>query len=168
MTELVLRSEQAEDIGSIRDVNNAAFGKTGEAELVEALRDSEAFIAELSIVALASERVVGHVLISKAHVGSDVILALAPVAVLPELQGQGIGSLLIREAIARAERMEEFPAIVLLGHAEYYPRFGFVPASRFGISAPFPVPDQSYMVLPLNGRRPPSGVVTYPKAFELV
>jgi putative acetyltransferase len=168
MTALVLRSERAGDIVAIREVDTVAFGQPNEARLVDELRNSEAFISELSIVAVAADCIVGHILITKAHIGCDDILALAPVAVLPEMQGKGVGSQLIREAIARAEKMEKFPAIVLLGHADYYPRFGFLRASQFGIAAPFPVPDEVYMVLPLNGRRPPSGVVSYPKAFEAV
>jgi predicted N-acetyltransferase YhbS len=118
-------------------------------------------------------RVVGHLLMSRAHLeteGSEedrAILVIGPVGVLPEVQGQGIGAALMRAAIAAAtERAEAL--ICLLGHAGYYPRFGFAPARAIGIGAPRPWPDAHWLALRLPAWQPGlRGTVRYPPAFPI-
>jgi putative acetyltransferase len=160
------RPETAEDIGAIREVNLAAFPTAEEADLVDGLRGSDAWIDGLSIVTEDRQRrVVGHALLSRCHVDGAPALALAPCAVLPHLQGQGAGSAAIRAGLngARA-RGEEF--VLVLGHPEYYPRFGFIPASRFGVRAGFDVPDEALMALALNPDAAiPRGTIEYPAPF---
>jgi len=124
---LIVRLERPGDAGAIRAVEVAAFGQPDEADLVDALRESGD--AVVSAVAEDSGRIVGHVLFSRLTIhadGGEVVaaLALAPMAVLPERQRQGIGSALLTEALrecrARGERI-----VIVLGHLEFYPRFGF-------------------------------------------
>lgn len=126
----------------------------------------------LSLVAVdASDGVIGHLLLSRVAVdGADgvprSVLSLAPMAVLPEAQGRGAGSALVRSALAAADARRE-PLVVVLGHAGYYPRFGFVPASRHGLTCPYPVPDEVFMVAPLTADDPTiRGRVRYPSCFD--
>jgi putative acetyltransferase len=126
-------------------------------------------VPDLSLVALDGDEVVGHILYSRARLASgDEALALAPMAVVPERQGSGIGSRLVEESLRRAEGTG-FPLVVVLGHAEYYPRFGFEPAAGYGVEAPWPVPPEVWMVKPLPAYRPEArGLVTYASAFDAV
>lgn len=161
------RPETPGDVAAVRAINLAAFPSAEEADLVDALRaDPEAWIDGLSTVAVAPDgTVTGHALLTRCHVGGEPALALAPCAVLPSAQRTGAGSAAIRAGLEAArERGENL--VVVLGHAGYYPRFGFVPASRFGIGAPFEVPDEAMMALALDDTRPvPSGTIAYPAAF---
>ena len=147
----MIREEQQQDIPGIRDVNKRAFGQSQEADVVDKLRRSCNDL--LSMVAVVNNRVVGHVLFSPATVASEVRtvegMALAPMAVLPEYQRQGIGSELIRAGVARLAS-RGCPFVIVLGHAEYYPRFGFEPASRYGIRCEWEVPDDVFMILLLD------------------
>lgn len=161
------RPETAEDIPVLRDIVLAAFPTAEEAGLVDALRaDPGAWIEGLSMVAVGDDGVpAGHALLTRCHVGGAPALALAPCAVLPSAQRTGAGSAAIRAALDAARGLGEH-LVVVLGHPDYYPRFGFVPASRFGIRAPFEVPDEALMALALDPSRPvPSGTIAYPAAF---
>ena len=149
-----VRSETPEDASEIRRVNELAFGTPAEANLVEALRDRGK--AVLSLVAVEDNRVVGHLLLSPVTIGSGEpvdetfsALGLGPMAVLPEHQRRGIGSLLIESAL-NTSRKAGHDCVVLVGHAEYYPRFGFVPASRFGLQCQYDVPDEVFMAMELR------------------
>ncbi|MHC4538972.1 MAG: GNAT family N-acetyltransferase [Planctomycetota bacterium] len=146
-----IRSEQPQDIASIRELNSQAFGQEQEASVVEKLRENCNDI--LSLVAVAEDEVVGHILFSPAVIegehGSIVGTGLAPLAVLPEYQRQGIGSDLVKAGIAEV-REGGCPFIIVLGHPEYYPRFGFEPASKFGIRSEWEVPDEPFMILMLD------------------
>lgn len=149
---------------------NAAFTDHKEHFLVERLRASDAFIPELSLVAEVDGNIVGHILLTKIKIINDsdehVSLALAPVSVLPEYQGKGIGGKLIIESHKRAIELG-YTSIVLLGHKDYYPRFGYEQADNYGIELPFEVPKEKCMVIELveNGLNGVSGTVIYPKEF---
>lgn len=93
-------------------------------------------------------------------------LALAPVSVLPNFQGRGIGTALIREVLQRAASAGH-PSVIVLGHPDYYPRFGFQPASGFGVRAPFDVPDEAFMALELERGALQPGIIRYSAAFQL-
>ncbi|MEV7085133.1 N-acetyltransferase [Streptomyces sp. NPDC093085] len=172
MSPWITRPETAGDLGAIRAVVLGAFPTAEEADLVEALRaDPEAWLDGLSIVATGPDGTpVGHALLTRCHVGDAPALALAPCAVLPAYQRTGAGSAAIRAGLAAARERGE-GLVVVLGHAGYYPRFGFTPASRFGIRAPFEVPDEALMALDLGpgaGTRPvPAGTIRYPAAFGI-
>jgi putative acetyltransferase len=167
---LTIRPEQPTDHSQVFKLVELAFGQPAEARLVEALRRSPAFIPELSLVATEHERVVGHILFSRIAVRSGATvreaLALAPMAVLPERQRAGIGSALVRQSLADARRLGH-RVVVVVGHPEYYPRFGFVPGETFGIRLQFEVSPGAFMVLELQphalaGTR---GEVEYPPEF---
>src|SRR5215204_3326406 len=124
---ITVRAETVEDIPVIRRVNELAFGQPGEADLVDALR--AAARPYISLVAVSEGQVVGHIFFNPVTLeaeGSDFILGLAPMAVLPEYQRRGIGSRLVRVGLEECRRIG-CDAVVVVGHAEYYPRFGFVP-----------------------------------------
>ncbi|HUY99361.1 MAG TPA: N-acetyltransferase [Thermomicrobiaceae bacterium] len=166
-----IRAETAADRAAIHEVNALAFGREAEAGLVDAIRDSPEFIPELSLVAEWDGRVAGHVLFSRIVIrtaDSDVpALTLAPVAVRPEAQNQGVGTALVREGLERARALGH-RIVVVIGHPTYYPRFGFAPARPQGLEAPFPIADPPFMALALvpgalDGVR---GTVVYPPAFE--
>lgn len=135
---------------------------------MDALRTSDAWVGGLSIVAEDSEgTVVAHALLSRCHVGGAPALALAPCAVLPRVQGSGAGSAAIRAGLEAARDMGE-NLVLVLGHAEYYPRFGFAPASTFGIRPAFEVPDEVMMALALQPHAEiPRGTIAYPAPFDL-
>ncbi|OZM75692.1 transferase [Pseudonocardia sp. MH-G8] len=161
------RPETPDDIDAIHAVNVAAFPTSHEADLIDALRaDPQAWIDGLSIVTEnESGEVAGHALLTRCHVGRQPALALAPCAVLPEHQGRGAGSAAIRAGLDAARSMGE-NLVVVLGHPEYYPRFGFTPASGFGVQAPFDAPDDAFLALTLDAARPtPTGAIEYPAAF---
>ena len=138
--------------------------------LVAKLRKSDAFIPELALVAEFDGEMVGHIMLTKLIIKSDekesTSLALAPVSVLPQYQNKGIGSKLITQSLKIAENLG-FKSVIILGHDKYYPRFGFKPASTWGIKAPFEVPDESFMALELidGGLDGITGTVVYPKEF---
>ena len=164
---VIVRSERPEDYDAARAVNERAFGdRSPEGALVDALRADAAHVPELCLVAIDGDAVVGHIFFSRAQLASGhEVLALAPMAVLPERQRAGVGSRLVESAVRKAAETD-FPLVVVLGHPEYYPRFGFVPASSFGITAPFEVPDDAFLALALDPEGPaPRGEIVYPSAF---
>jgi putative acetyltransferase len=167
---LAVRPERAEDFDAARAVHEQAFGPgSPEAELVDALRADGAHVPELCLVAVDGAEVVGHIFFSRARLdGGGDVLALAPMAVVPGRQRGGVGSALIREALRRAAATA-YPLVVVLGHPDYYPRFGFEPAAAYGVEAPWEVPPEAWMVLRLPawyaGAR---GLVVYPRAFDAV
>jgi putative acetyltransferase len=139
--------EELEDIAAIREVNRRAFEQDLEANIVDALRANGA--ALLSLVGKVNGRVAGHIMYSPISVNGVEGAALGPMGVLPEHQRQGIGSTLVH---AGSRRLKESgcPFVIVLGHAEFYPKFGFVPASTRGITCEWDVPDDVFMVLVLD------------------
>lgn len=161
------RPETPHDIPTIHAVVAAAFPTVFEADLVDALRaDPQIWIDGLSIVSENEDgEIVGHALFTRCHVDDAPALALAPCAVLPDYQGRGAGSAAIRTGLDAARRLGE-NLVIVLGHPEYYPRFGFIPASGFGVRAPFDAPDEAFLAQALEPTRPtPTGVVRYPAPF---
>jgi putative acetyltransferase len=144
-----VRFEQAGDEPAIRETNELAFGGPLEARLVDALRGSADY---LSLVATIEDRVVGHILFTPVAIEPPAdrrIAGLAPMAVRPEHQRSGIGGQLIRAGL-EACRRAGYSAVVVLGHPDYYPRFGFVPAHTFGLTCEFPSPPEAFMALELE------------------
>lgn len=164
---LIVRAELAEDSALIREVNRLAFGRDSEAELVDALRDSPSWIPELSLVALLDGEVAGHILFTRITIETAPALALAPMAVRPELQRRGIGSELVRRGLAECARLGH-RIVVVAGHPAFYPRFGFTPAKPMGLEAPFPVQDAAFLVAELSpgALAGVQGMVRYPRAFD--
>lgn len=170
---IIIRPEEEADFDAVRQVNTLAFGQPAEATLVDALRKSaELFI---SLVAVDDNQVVGHILFTPVSLESDdststaLGLGLAPMAVLPDYQRQGVGSELVRAGLRECQRIGA-NVVVVLGHPEYYPRFGFVPASQKGLTSEYPVPDEVFMAIELEpgalkGRR---GLVKYRPEFAEV
>ena len=167
---MIIRQEKPGDIDAVYEVVKQAFEKAlhtnhDEQNLVNRLRKSEAFIPELSLVAAENGKIVGHILFTRLKVGNTVQLGLAPLAMLPQWQGKGIGTKLIEAGHTRAKELG-YDWSILVGHETYYPRFGYFPASRVGVTAPFDVPDVNLMAFSLQGKATPlDGMLEYPKAF---
>lgn len=144
---LALHDETPAETAAIHALAAAAFGREDEAVLVDRLRAAGALA--LSLVALLDDAVIGHVGFSPVAIaGAERILGLAPTAVLPAYQRCAIGSRLVEEGLARA-RERGARGVVVLGHPHFYPRFGFVPASRFGLGYDPAVPDDAFMAAEL-------------------
>jgi putative acetyltransferase len=169
--QLVVREETAADVAAIHRLNATAFETDAEARLVDALRTNGALT--LSLVAEADGEIVGHIAFSPIVVDSNGRLVpgvgLAPMAVAPQRQRQGIGGRLIAEGLQRL-RSAGHPFCVVLGHAEYYPHHGFVRASSHGIRWEHPVPDDVFFVQELahGGLAGVSGIVRYRPELDAV
>ena len=166
--EWAVRPEIDQDRAAVRSVLEQAFRTTEEADLVDALRENSAWLEGLSYVAEDQDgTVVAHALLTRCHIGDVPALCLAPCSVLPEQQRGGAGTAVTTAMLhAAAERGEKF--VVVLGHPEYYPRFGFERASSSGVHLSIEVPDEALMVLSLDGTTPvPSGLVRYAKPFGI-
>ena len=170
---MIVRTETAADREAVARVTTEAFGGDGEARLIDVIRASDGYLPDLSLVAEVDGEVVGHILFSGVSVEdrstTTPALVLAPMAVAPAHQRAGIGSALVRAGLERAAGRPE-AAVIVLGHPEYYPRFGFEPASRYGITPPWPdIPDDAFLVLPLPAWTDACrGVVVYPPLFHEV
>ena len=164
---VIIRSEQSQEIAGIHRVNLAAFGTSVEADLVDALRQhAHPFV---SLVAVEADDVVGHIAFSPVTLVPypDLPIAgLAPMAVLPSHQSQGIGSSLVQAGLEESRRIG-FEAVVVLGHPDYYPRFGFSTASSFGLLSEYDVPQDVFMALELKSGalRGYGGRIRYHSAF---
>lgn len=168
---VTIRPENPDDFASVYNLNKIAFKQDTEAKLVERIRTSSAYIPELSLVAIKDNKVVGHILFSMVSIKTDTervsVLSLAPMAVLPEFQKQGIGSLLVRKGLRKCKELG-FKAVIVVGHPDYYPRFGFVQAQ--GLKLPFGATKEAFMILKLVplALEGISGLVEYPPAFDEV
>jgi putative acetyltransferase len=166
-----VRAETPADHDAIRHVVVAAFGGTAEADLVDALRRGRHAIVPLALVAEREGTVVGHVMVSTAHLhtptGIRAVALLAPLAVDPDHQGEGVGTALVRSVADLADARGE-PFLLLEGDPAYYGRLGFEPASGHGIRLPLPdwAPSAAAQVLRLSGDDPTlRGTVTYAPPF---
>jgi putative acetyltransferase len=163
---VVIREEGPDDIAAVREVNRCAFGQEQESNIVDALRANGG--ALLSLVAIMDDRIVGHIIYSPVSV-SDMVngAALGPMAVLPEHQRQGIGTRLV-EAGNQKIKDAGHPFIIVVGHAEYYPRFGFRRASEYGVKCEWDVPNDVFMVLVLDPAKMQgmSGLARYRHEFS--
>lgn len=168
---LIIRSETPEDFSAVRHINESAFGRPAEADLVDALR--RAASPFISLVAELDGQVVGHIFFSPVTIESDdstsIAMGLGPLAIAPEYQNRCIGSELVIEGLRECRRIGH-DVVVVLGHAGYYPRFGFRPASSKGLRCEYDVPDDVFMVAELSegaiGER--RGLVKYHPEFSRV
>lgn len=166
---MLIRAEQPKDKDAVYHVNEAAFCRPDEAQLVDRLRDGGQ--VTLSLVAVVEEQIVGHVLFGPIALQDGEVthsaVSLAPLAVLPAFQKQGIGSALVRQGLDEL-RAAGHSAVVVLGHHDYYPKFGFETASKHGITCPYDAPDEAFMVAILSpeGLDGLKGRVVYPPQFE--
>lgn len=172
---ITIRQETTKDFDAVfalitEAFKNEALSDHREQFLVKRLRKSPSFIPELSLVAEIDNTVVGHILLTKIKIknlqNEFDSLALAPVSVLPEYQGKGIGGMLIQQSHTIAKNLGH-TSVVLLGHEKYYPKFGYQQAINFGIELPFEVPKENCMAIELieNGLDNVSGTIEYPKEF---
>ncbi len=173
--ELILRHETSADYKAVFKVieeafKNEEYSDNTEQYLVERLRNSKAYIPKLSLVAEADSEIVGHILLTKIQINngneSFESLALAPVSVKPSHQKMGIGGQLIKKAHVIAKGLG-YKSIVLLGHAEYYPKFGYQLCRNYGIKIPFAATEENCMVIELvkDGLKGVTGIVEYAKEF---
>jgi putative acetyltransferase len=162
-----IREELPSDVTSIREVNRRAFEQEQEGKIVDALRSNGA--ALLSLVATLRDQVVGHIMYSPLSIGQVTGSGLGPMAVIPEYQRQGIGSKLVMAGNEKL-KIAGCPFVIVVGHASYYSRFGFKPASRRGITCEWEVPDDVFMLLLLDEAvmRNVSGVAKYRHEFSSV
>ncbi len=164
----MIRPEQPADIEAIGHLNQQAFTTDAEAKLVNALRASASPF--ISLVAEREGTIIGHILFTPVNLTENSagrqLMGLAPMAVLPAVQRQGIGSQLVTAGITACRKLE-YDGIVVLGHPQYYPRFGFVPASLFDVYSNYEVPDEAFMILELTPGRlsDVAGTVQYHPAF---
>ena len=164
-----IREEKAEDYDAVREINDKAFGQVEEGRIVDKIRETCEEI--ISLVAVEGEKVVGHIFFSPTeitHNGKTIKgMGLAPMAVHPDYQNKGIGSLLIKEGIKKVKETG-CSFIIVLGHEKYYPRFGFETASMYGIKPQWDgVPDEAFMIMILDHEAMAgvSGIATYRKEF---
>ena len=167
-----IRQENQKDYEEVYMVVKTAFEMAehsdgNEQDLVVDLRNSDSFIPELSLVAVKEDKIVGYILFTKIKIENHEEIALAPLAVLPEYQKQGIGSMLIEQGHKIAKKLGYHYSIVL-GSENYYPKFGYIAATQYGIQAPFDVADENFMAIKLNDADTGiQGVVQYAKEFGI-
>lgn len=170
---IIIEAETEGDYEQITSLHTVAFNGDGEARLVEKLRKTPIFIPELSLVAKYRNMIIGHILFYPIKINTHRkkcnSLALAPISVIPSFQNRKVGSRLIKEGLEKAKKLG-FKSVIVVGHSEYYPRFGFERASKYGISAPFDVPDTALLAIELqkDGLKNCDGTIEYPSEYNEV
>jgi len=163
---MIIRKEKPKDITNIHHINSIAFETKAEADLVDRLRDSG--IPIISLVAEIDDKLVGHILLTPmTSDNSDIKIAgLAPMAVLPEYQNKGIGSALVEKGLEECAD-KKYKAVAVLGHPNYYPKFGFIPSTRFDLISEYHVPKEVFMLKELvsNSLSKIRGVIKYHEEF---
>jgi putative acetyltransferase len=167
---MLIRSEEQKDWAAVHAVNVSAFETSAEANLVDALREQAQPV--VSLVAEDKGAIVGHIMFSPVVLPGHPelkIMGLAPMAVAPGHQRKGIGSALVRTGLEQCKQLG-FGAVVVLGHPDYYPRFGFSPSTHFCIGCEYEVPEEVFMVVELQPGvlQGASGKVKYHAAFSAV
>lgn len=170
---MLIRRESDADLPAVRDVHAAAFADPSapdripvEVGLLDALRADAGWLPALSMVAERDGRVVGHVVCTRGDVGGVSVLGLGPLGVLPAHQRTGVGGALMHAVLGAADALGE-PLVALLGHTDYYPRFGFRPATEYGVAAPDPHWGAYFQVRTLAAYHPDvRGPFTYAKPFN--
>ncbi|MBU5668621.1 N-acetyltransferase [Peptoniphilus sp. MSJ-1] len=167
-----IRREEEKDYKEIDKVVEEAFNSAehadgNEKDLVIALRNGISYIPELALVAEENGKIIGHVMFTKAEVGDETVLALAPISVLPDAQRKKVGSALIKEAHKIARELG-YNYSVVLGSEKYYPKFGYKKAIEFGITSPFDVPEKNFMAIKLtDDANKIKGKMKYAKEFGI-
>ncbi len=164
---MLIRPETEDDRSTIQVLNTTAFGTRTEADLVDVLREQARPV--ISLVAEYNHAVVGHIMFAPVALPGHPalkIMGLAPMTVAPEHRDRGIGSALVRNGLEQCRQLG-FGAVVVLGHPDYYPRFGFQPAASFGIGCEYDAPSEAFMAVELQPGylSGASGKVKYHDAF---
>jgi putative acetyltransferase len=165
---MLIRSEEHKDRAAVHALNVSAFETPAEANLVDALREQAQPL--VSLIAEDNGAIVGHIMFSPVTLSGHPamrIMGLAPMAVAPERQRDGIGSALVGAGLEQCRQLG-FGAVVVVGHPAYYPRFGFSSSARFGIGCEYEVPEEAFMVVELQAGvlRGASGTAKYHAAFS--
>lgn len=166
-----IRAEKEKDYDAIRDVTVRAFGNDDEGDLIEAIRDSRYYIPALSLVAVVDGKIVGHIMFSLIKVVGDEtetpVLTLSPMSVDPDHQRQGVGGKLVNKGLDECRRLG-YGVVTVIGHPDYYPRFGFVEARKAGLEVPFDVPDEAFLVIELipGSLEEVSGMIEFSSPFD--
>lgn len=165
-----IRPEQKDDISAIHDLNASVFDTSAEANLVDNLRTQAKPI--VSLVAEQNGSIIGHILFSPVTLDAYPelnIMALAPMAVDESLQGSGVGSAMVELGLSYCKELG-CGAVVVLGHPDYYPRFGFQVSTKFGITSEYDVPEDTFMIMELSHHYldNKSGTIKYHPAFDTV
>jgi putative acetyltransferase len=167
---VIVRGETPTDHRGITLINDLAFGQKQEGILVEKLRKKALFDPRLSLVAMEGDHMVGHILFFPVTIDSEdnsaETLSLGPMSVHPDFQRSGIGKMLVRSGLDVAKRLG-YRSVVVLGHPEYYPKFGFIKASLYNIKDPFDAPGEAMMAIELDAGSLGfgGGVISYPPEF---
>jgi len=168
--DVIIRNETKKDYDQIRKINDLAFKQENEGKMVDALRKTTDFNYLLSLVAEIKGEIVGHILFYPLKIKNKneehTVLSLAPIAVHPKYQNKGIGSKLVKRGLEIAKD-NGFDAVIVIGHPNYYPRFGFTPAKNWNIKLPFNAPDDVFLAIELkkDSLKNCSGTVEFTKEF---
>ena len=165
---MTIRAETKDDFAAVQSINLSAFPEDGESRLVNRLRKNAQPI--ISLVAEVDGKLVGHILFSPVTLDSKSslqLMGLAPMAVLPAYQRQGIGSALVEAGLEKC-RLAQFGAVVVLGHPDYYPKFGYTASSNFAIKSEYDVPEEVFMIIELKKGylKDCSGTISYHEEFK--